>query len=84
MERKLFMLVLGCKPAGRNTEQHDVFFGIGSCLKDLLPQISGFWNDGGKIHIDSWREVTMVDGYSISILSKEEKDPVNPAGLFFL
>ncbi|MGN6440105.1 MAG: DUF1543 domain-containing protein [Agriterribacter sp.] len=33
------MLLLGCKPAGRHTEQHDVFFGIGASLKDLIPDI---------------------------------------------
>jgi len=25
----------------------------------------------GKIHIDSWREVTLVDGYSIEIVPKK-------------
>ena len=78
------MLILGATPPGRNTEQHDVFFGIGSSLNDLVPQISDFWKDAGKIHIDSWREVTRVDGYSIKIISKEGNGYTNPAGLFFL
>lgn len=30
---KLFMLMLGCTPIGRNTEQHDVFFTIASSIK---------------------------------------------------
>lgn len=69
---KLFLLILGCVPAGRNTEQHDTFFGIGNSLAELLPQIKQFWTDGGKIHIDSWREVTMVDGFSIQVVPKSE------------
>lgn len=56
------MLLLGCKPKGRNTEQHDVFFGIGESLKDLIPAINAFWPEAeGKIHIDAWREVFAVD-----------------------
>lgn len=81
---KLFLLILGCKPKGRNTEQHDSFFGIGNSLKDLLPQIKQFWPDAGQIHIDSWREVTAVNGFSIQVLPKKEtaKQPENK--LFFL
>lgn len=67
---KLFLLILGCKPAGRHTEQHDVFFGIGNTLKDLLPQIETFWPDGGEIHIDSWRAITVVNDFAISVVSK--------------
>jgi hypothetical protein len=51
---KLFMVLLGCTPAGRNTEQHDVFFSIGSGLKDLIPDIVDCWPEAkGKIHIDA-------------------------------
>jgi hypothetical protein len=67
----LHFLLLGCKPQGRNTEQHDVFFGIGNSLKELLPQIENFWPNAGKIHIDSWRAVTNVDGFTISIAAKQ-------------
>lgn len=60
---KLFMVLLGCKPAGRHTEQHDIFFGVATSLKELVPEIKAFWKEGGdKIHIDAWREVTVVDG----------------------
>ncbi len=69
---KLYMLLLGCKPAKRNTEQHDIFFGIGSELKDLLQDIYNFWPEANKkIHIDAWREVTQVDNYNISIMPRE-------------
>jgi Domain of Unknown Function (DUF1543) len=79
----LHLLILGCKPQHRHTEQHDVFFGIGNSLVDLLPQIDAFWPDGGKIHIDSWRKVTVVDDFEISIVPKENATP-SLHKLFFL
>lgn len=68
------MLLLGCTPKGRYTEQHDIFFGISHSLKVLIPNILEFWPEAnGKIHIDAWREVTEVDTYKIEIVSNEEK-----------
>ena len=83
MNPKLFFLIIGCTPAGRNTEQHDAFFGIGYSLKDMLPQIENFW-PGTKLHIDSWREVTVVDGYQITIIPKTDTTTVTEKKLFFL
>jgi len=84
---KLFMLILGCKPRGRHTEQHDIFFGIGYELRDLLPGIYAFWPEAdGKIHIDSWREVSHVDGCTIEIIPRDElpTDTAHNVKLFFL
>lgn len=68
---KLFMVILGATPKGRLTEQHDVFFGIGNSLAELVLQMKAFWPEAnGKIHIDSWREVTVVDGYRIEVVPK--------------
>jgi hypothetical protein len=68
---KLYMVMLGCTPKGRFTEQHDIFFGIGNSLKELVPHMKAFWPEAkGKIHIDAWREVTTVDGFSITIEPK--------------
>lgn len=67
------MIMLGCRPEGRFTEQHDIFFGIGENLKSLLPKMKAFWPEAkGKIHIDVWREVTSVDNYKIEVVSKTE------------
>ena len=68
---KLFMLLLGCKPKGRHTEQHDIFFGAGKTVKDLVPDITAFWPEPNKVHIDAWREVTEVDGYSVRLIEKK-------------
>lgn len=70
----LYMVMLGCTPKGRFTEQHDIFFGIGSTLKELVPDMKTFWPEAkGKIHIDAWQKITKVDGYAVEIVSKEEK-----------
>ncbi|MFT3794178.1 DUF1543 domain-containing protein [Flavobacterium sp.] len=80
---KLFMVILGATPKGRLTEQHDVFFGIGHSLAALVPQMQTFWPEAeGKIHIDSWREVTSVNGYSIAVVAKNEK--TEQPQLFFI
>lgn len=81
---KLFMVLLGCTPKGRTTEQHDVFFGIGETLKELLPQMNAFWPEAkGKLHIDAWREVTVVDDHSVEVVPKSEND-METENLYFL
>ena len=80
---KLFMLLLGCRPTGRNTEQHDIYFGIAKSLKDLIPDIKSFWKSSGNIHIDAWRIVNNVDGYQINITEKTSID-TEENKLFFI
>lgn len=82
-EYKLFMLMLGCRPVGRNTEQHDIYFGIAKTLKDLIPSIKSFWKSAGNIHIDAWRIVNNVDGFQIKITEKTSNDK-GENKLFFL
>ncbi|MGV3762416.1 DUF1543 domain-containing protein [Parapedobacter sp.] len=83
---KLYMLLLGCKPRGRHTEQHDVFFGIGNSLNDLVPDMIDFWPEAaGEIHIDAWREVSAVDDYSVSIgLRSSVLEAEDQRKLFFI
>lgn len=78
---RLYMVILGCKPTGRFTEQHDVFFGIGNSLGELVPQMKAFW-PGVKLHIDSWREVTVAENYHIKVVPKETA-VAHDAQLFF-
>lgn len=80
----LFMLLLGCRPKGRNTEQHDVFFGIAKELRDLVPEIKAFWKGASPIHIDGIRIVKNVDGYNISIAEKNTGSDTSTPKLFFL
>ena len=82
---KLFMLLLGCKPPGRHTEQHDVLFAIGQTPKDLVEQINNFWPEAmGRLHLDAWREVTSVSGYQISVVEKPATGSKSANKLFFI
>jgi len=88
-EPELYMLLLGATPPGRLTEQHDIFFGIGRSLKELVPQILASWPEAkGKVHIDAWRKVTSLNGYKVAVTAKENGQPETedtPAmKLFFL
>lgn len=85
MSNKLFMVLIGCKPAGRHTEQHDIFFGIAPGLRDLIPEMQLFWPEAkGNMHVDGWREVTQVDGQAIKILPRSAEDVDQKMKLFFI
>jgi Domain of Unknown Function (DUF1543) len=78
------MIMLGCRPKGRYTEQHDIFFGIANSLKELIPEMKAFWPEAkGQIHVDVWREVTSVDNYSIEVVAKNDKI-IQENQLFFI
>ena len=80
---KLFYVIIGATPKGRNIEQHDVFFGIAENLKDLVPAIKNFWKEAeGKIHIDCYQEVQFADGYEIKIIEKTSQ--ISENNLFFI
>ncbi|WP_417353057.1 DUF1543 domain-containing protein [Flavobacterium alkalisoli] len=79
---KLYKVLLGCTPKGRLTEQHDIFFGIGTSIEELIPDMYTFWPDGGRLHVDSWREVTHVGEYAITITPKQDTN--NAEKLFFI
>lgn len=82
-EMKLFYVILGATPKGRNIEQHDVFFGIAESLKDLVPDMKDFWPEAeGKIHLDCHQEVKFADGYEVKIVEKGEKS--SDEQLYFL
>ena len=83
MHPKPYMILLGCTPKGRHTEQHDIFFGIGNSLADLKPAMQQFWRDT-QLHIDAWREVTNVDGFAIKIVQQNGNKENRGNNLFFL
>jgi hypothetical protein len=81
---KLFMILLGCKPDGRHTEQHDIFFGIGEEIKDLVPDMQAFWPEAkDKLHIDGYREVNFVGHHQVKVVEKTAAPKEGPQ-LFFL
>ncbi|MGV3546450.1 MAG: DUF1543 domain-containing protein [Pedobacter sp.] len=82
--QKLFMILLGCKPQGRHTEQHDIFFAIANEVKELVPAINAFWPEAnGKIHLDAYRTVNNVNGYKVEVVERSSKADVANR-LFFM
>lgn len=82
---KLFMILLGCKPKGRHTEQHDIFFAVAKELRELVPEIHNFWPEAkGKIHLDAYRIVNFVEGYKVEVVEKQNESPEMQHRLFFL
>ncbi|HTM99906.1 MAG TPA: DUF1543 domain-containing protein [Pedobacter sp.] len=82
---KLFMVLLGATPKGRNIEQHDIFFGIGTSIKALLPEMLAFWPEAkDKIHVDAYRVVNKVGNYRVTVVAKEEAAKDDITSLFFL
>ncbi len=73
MNKRLFMVLLGCRPEGRNTEQHDIFFGVASSLEDLIPEMNAFWPHV-ELHIDAYLIVEVVEGYEIVITPQKRKE----------
>ena len=85
---KLFMILLGCTPEGRHTEQHDVFFGVANEPKDLIAEMNKFWPEAkDRLHVDAWREINFVDGHKIIVQLKDESKTAPGADinkLFFI
>ncbi len=80
---KLFMLMIGCKPEGKFTEQHDTMFSIAPDFLGTEQDARAHCPECEKIHIDAFRKVTMVEGYRISIVPKRETLP-GQYKLFFI
>jgi len=81
------MILLGASMPGRNTEQHDIYFGIAEELNDLHGDLLKFWPEAGrKLHIDAWREVRFIDGYELTIVPRNDSKPSvqSLAKLFFI
>lgn len=82
---KLFMILLGATPKGRNIEQHDMFFGIADSINELLPEIKSFWPEAAdKIHIDAYRVVNKVGSYKVQVIAKGDETKGDLTSLFFL
>jgi hypothetical protein len=67
-QKKLFAVYLGGRAPRCNTELHDVVFVVGPSVESCYERIMDKWfGDPRKMHIDSWVELQVVDGYRISL-----------------
>jgi len=85
MSHHLYMMILGCRPEGRFTEQHDIFFGIAEKASDLVPHIKAYWPEAkGVMHIDALRKVQNVNGRIITVVPRTDDAGTSAAQLFFI
>ena len=64
--KKLFAVYLGGRSRRCNTELHDVVFVAGESIETSYERLMDKWfGDPLRLHIDSWLELRIVDGYRI-------------------
>lgn len=86
MTIKLFLVVLGATVPGRLIEQHDVVFAAANEVSELVPLLQDAWPAGSSVHIDAYREVSVVGQYRVQLSpSTPQHTDCTPAGvqLFF-
>ena len=65
---KLFAVYLGGRAPKANTELHDVVFVTGTRIEETYVQLLDKWfGDPESLHIDSWLELDVVDGWRITL-----------------
>jgi len=68
MEKRLFAVYLGGRAPRCNTELHDVVFVAGESIEACYERLMDKWfGDPLRLHVDSWLELEVVDGYRISL-----------------
>jgi len=66
--QKLFAVYAGGRAPRANTELHDVLFVTGAAIEDTYAQLLDKWfGDPRSLHIDSWLELDVVDGYRVNL-----------------
>ena len=70
---KLYCITMGATVPGRLIEQHDVMFAAAADISDLIPSLQAAWPEGASVHVDAYREVTVVGSHHISLT----QDPVS-------
>jgi Domain of Unknown Function (DUF1543) len=69
-KKRLFAVYLGGRALRCNTELHDIVFVTGESIQTTYEKLMDKWfGDPLRLHIDSWLELQVVDGYRISLQS---------------
>jgi hypothetical protein len=71
----LFAVLLGCTPKGRNTEQHDVMFGVAKTLDALTDSMKSFWHQPHVAELTAGVKKIYPD-VDVALLEKELLAPV--------
>jgi hypothetical protein len=82
MDMRLFAVYLGGKAPKANTELHDVVFVVGPSIEATYHRLMDKWfGDPLRLHIDSWMELGVVDGYRVTL---RPEPPSGPERLYFI
>jgi hypothetical protein len=86
MKNRLFAVCLGGSAPRSNTELHDVVFAIGADIEATYEALMDKWFGTPKgLHLDSYMELDVVDGHSISLTREKPKgDKKGDKKLFFV
>jgi hypothetical protein len=80
--KRLFAVYLGGRAPRCNTELHDVVFVAGESVEGCYERLMDKWfGDPLRLHIDSWVELRIVDGYRISL---QPNPPLQERKLYFI
>ena len=80
---KLYCITMGATVPGRLIEQHDVMFAAAADISDLLPNLQAAWPEGASVHVDAYREVTVVGSHHISLTQDPASADASGLKLFF-
>jgi hypothetical protein len=82
MDDKVFAVYLGGRAPKCNTELHDVVFVVGKSIEETYEQLIDKWfGTPNGLHLDSWMELNVVDGYKITLTSEK---PSSGKKLYFI
>jgi hypothetical protein len=80
--KKLFAVYFGGRAARCNTELHDVVFVVGDSIESSYEKLMDKWfGDPLRLHIDSWLELKVIDGYGVSV---KPHPPTQGKSLYFI
>ena len=80
---KLYCITMGATVPGRLIEQHDVMFAAAADISDLIPNLQAAWPEGASVHVDAYREVTVVGSHHISLTQDPVSADASGLKLFF-
>ena len=80
---KLYCITMGATVPGRLIEQHDVMFAAAADISDLIPSLQAAWPEGASVHVDAYREVTVVGSHHISLTQDPASADTSGLKLFF-
>jgi len=83
-EMKLFVVQLGGRAEGCNTELHDNVFVVGESIDDTYPKLLDKWFGSEMgLHMDCYAELKYIDGYEVNV-EKERPVEAGDDKLFFI